>query len=506
MSKLYFQRFASLENAPSKVRITSVLDKKRQLSYERLRDFSRLLRAGKIDEEAIKNQIARLVLDLRNLAGNREYLSEHWKKNSEDFQKISSFVKSYADDDTNKSLQKLIDSLISLADDDDSTYSTGLSEVASLGEVDLIVVPKSWQVFQIEGFLEEIHQGHILVLHESSFFSSTNSKAKRILFLTAPNRMREHHLRNLFFGGAAVAFEFFSPSWQLDKNPNRIISRLFPQNMTFRQITFEILGDTSDSQVDEDEIDLISTAASLENVPQFNASGDVDCRLIELSGSYVYPVELSASRVSVLVENIDGAIQVDYLDPFEELSPGDIVFELKTGADEDFLLESLQSDSGQDYKEFKKIHSRWKNELRAKLHHDSFEEIERNLTYLGVKAASQLRFWIENPDFISPRLNEDWKKLLEFSGFNKEELSRALELTKLIRAKLIHFGLSARKMMAEEISSQELDRVSQGEVLLKSLPDFGDAVFAIATVTNVTSEIFRCQQSDIRTLMRKSND
>lgn len=506
MSKLYFQRFASLENAPSKVRITSVLDKKRQLSHERLRDFSRLLRAGKIDEEAIKNQIARLVLDLRNLAGNREYLSEHWKKNSEDFQKISSFVKSYADDDTNKSLQKLIDSLISLAEDDDSTYSTGLSEVASLGEVDLIVVPKSWQVFQIEGFLEEILQGHILVLHESSFFSSTNSKAKRVLFLTAPNRMREHHLRNLFFGGAAVAYEFFSPSWQLDKNPNRIISRLFPQNMTFRQITFEILGETSDTQVEEDEIDLISTAASLENVPQFNASGDVDCRLIELSGSYVYPVELSASRVSVLVENIEGAIEVDYLDPFEELSPGDIVFELKTGADEDFLLESLQSDSGQDYKEFKKIHSRWKSELRAKLHHDSYEEIERDLTHLGVKAASQLRFWIENPDFISPRLNEDWKKLLEFSGFNKEELARALELTKSIRAKLIHFGLSARKMMSEEISSQELDRVSQGEVLLKSLPDFGDAVFAIATVTNVTSEIFRCHQSQIRTLMRKSND
>lgn len=506
MSKLYFQRFESIENAPSKVRITSVLDKKRQLSYERLRDFSRLLRAGKIDEEAIKNQIARLVLDLRNLAGNREYLSDHWKKSSEDFQKISSFVKSYADDATNKSLQKLIDSLISLAADDDSTYSTGLSEVASLGEVDLIVVPKSWQVFQIEGFLEEINQGHILVLHESSFFSSTNSKAKRVLFLTAPNRMREHHLRNLFFGGAAVASEFFTPSWQLDKNPNRIISRLFPQNMTFRQITFEILGETSDSQVDEDEIDLISTAASLENVPQFNASGDVDCRLIELSGSYVYPVELSASRVSVLVENIEGAIEVDYLDPFEELSPGDIVFELKTGADEDFLLESLQSDSAQDYKEFKKIHSRWKNELRAKLHHNSYEEIERNLTRLGVKAASQLRFWIENPDFISPRLTEDWKMLLEFSGFNKEELARALELTKSIRAKLIHFGLSARKMMSEEISSQELDRVSQGEVLLKSLPDFGDAVFAIATVTNVTGEIFRCQQSQIRTLLSRSND
>lgn len=506
MSDVYLQRFSKLENAKSSVKITSISDKKREVAYRSVRDFSRLLRAGKLEEESVSNKIAMLVLDLRNFAGTQDHLAGHWKQTVEDFKSLFDFTKSYADEETNTSLIKLIDSLRTLSEDGDSAYSTGLREVLKVGTIELLVVPKSWQVFQIEGFLKDFDVNLVRVIHESSFFSTAIRPYDSVLFLTPPNRMRQHHLRNLFFGGAANDFEFLSPSWQLDKNPHRVIDRLFPENMSFRKIVFEIVGGLSESPILDDDIEFISAPSSLENVPLFNASGDVQCRLIELSDNFVYPVELGAFRVSVLAENKEGGIEVQYLDPFAELSPGDIVFELKSGVDEDFLMESVQSDLGFEYMEFSDIHSRWKNQIRTKLQFDTYDAIEADLAQSGIRAAHQLKSWIENPGFISPRLNEDWKKLLEFCGFSNQELTRALELTTSIRASLIHYGLSARKLMSEEISSQELDRVSQGEVILKSLPDFGDAVFAIATVTSVPSEVFSCQQSQIRTLMRKSND
>ena len=300
--------------------------------------------------------------------------------------------------------------------------------------------------------------------------------------------------------------QFLTPGWQLDKNLPRLIGSLFPDNMVIRPIVFDIHGEVSDSPVMEDEIETMQPQEPLSNLAHFKSTGDTECRLIELSENLVYPVELGATRISVLAEDPEGGIEVKSVNPFEQLSPGDIVFELKNGADEDFLLDAVRTDLGLDYFEFKSIHSRWKNVISKKLQYETYESIELQLAHSGVRAPNQIKNWLENPSFISPRSNSDWQKLLEFSGFSKQELARALQLTTKIRSSLISFGQSARKMMSEEISTQEMERVGQGEVLLKSLPDFGDAVFAIATVTNVPNEVFSCQPSQIRTLMRKPND
>lgn len=506
MPESYLSRFANLERDEKVIQVTSVTDPQREGLNLKLRAFSHQFRLGRLENDSVNQAIAKLVLDLRNLVGSPEYLSQHWQSTSEAFQEIVGFVRSYADEETINSLTELLESLESLIDSGDREYPKTLENTVKEHDYSMIVVPKSWQVFQLEVFLADTGLSETPVTYVSPFFSSASGQTGDVLFLTAPNRLRPHHLRNLFFGGSAQNVHFLTPGWQLDKNLTKLVGSLFPENMVVRPIVFDIIGEVSDEPVIDDEIETIKPKESLTSVPYFKSTGNTECRLIELSEELVYPIELSATRVSVLAEDPEGGIDVTSVNPFEELSPGDIVFELKNGVDEDFLLDAVKADLGADYFEFKSIHARWKNVISKKLQVESYESMELQLAQSGVMAANQIKNWLENPSFVSPRSNSDWQKLLEFSGFSKQELARALQLTKKIRSSLISFGQSARKMMSEEISTQEMERVGQGEVLLKSLPDFGDAVFAIATVTNVPIEIFSCQPNQIRTLMRKPND
>jgi hypothetical protein len=109
--------------------------------------------------------------------------------------------------------------------------------------------------------------------------------------------------------------------------------------------------------------------------------------------------------------------------------------------------------------------------------------------------------WLQNEDFTTLRSNDDWHNLLVALDFTAPEVKVFKDLGSELRTSLISIGLNARLQMAESVSSKEWEKVLQGEIVTKTLDDYGDADFILALVVKVDSSISKCEIDDIRKVM-----
>jgi hypothetical protein len=123
------------------------------------------------------------------------------------------------------------------------------------------------------------------------------------------------------------------------------------------------------------------------------------------------------------------------------------------------------------------------------------------LTKARVSTAKYMDDWLQNEDFTTLRSNDDWHNLLVALDFTAPEVKVFKDLGSELRTSLISIGLNARLQMAESVSSKEWEKVLQGEIVTKTLDDYGDADFILALVVKVDSSISKCEIDDIRKVM-----
>lgn len=480
-------------------------DSPRASAFQKLISLQRLLRNETDLFDPFLQWLSHLHWDFRGYVGSAEQAANHWSMRAHE---LSSYfltlrhsidsVRMEAVDDLQASIQSLITQ--------DSAYADFITAVVE-PENSIVIVERQWQRrFVTEFFSNSPNLDKVAVTHIAAFLKSERRSFQNIYVLAPPSRIQDNFMRALVLGGAINAATFLSPNWIAGKEPQKMRHDLVPGIKSVRKPLFSVHGDvflTDVSWPTEEELEVFSFSPNHGDFEQFTNKGPVKCRLIEIANDYVMPIELAASRVSVLCHSSEGALEVQYRTPGETLEVGDILFDLRDGAEEDFLMEAARDEMGDLFDEFAEGRAEWKSRARHLIKRAGLNGAITFLKGSGVGTADYLSLWLENEDFTTLRSKKDWKNLLVALEFESTQVDRLIQLGSELRKNLSEIGRNARLHMSDSVSQEDLERIMAHQVVTKQLDEFGDAVFVIGMVTSLGAEERHCEPHEIRRVLRR---
>lgn len=501
------RRFSNLETlwggAGMQVRIFE--DPSRANAFHKLISLQRLLRNETELFEPFLQWLSHLHWDFRGYLGSSKQATNHWSMRAHELSSHFLSLRHAMDAvrlEAVRELETAIHGLIT----EDSAYADFICAVVE-PENSIVLVERQWQRRFVTEFLSTSpHLSRVAVSHIAAFLKSEKRSFQNIYVLAPPSRIQDNFMRALVLGGAIKAATFLAPNWIAGKEPQKLRHDLVPGLTSVRKPSFAIHGEVFLSDVSwptEEEFEVFSFSPNHGEFEKFTNNGAAKCRLIEIANDYVMPIELAASRVSVLCFSAEGALEVQYRTPEETLEVGDILFDLRDGAEEDFLMEAARDEMGDLFDEFAEGRAEWKSRARNLINRSGLSGAISFLKRSGVGTADHLSLWLDNDDFTTLRSNKDWKNLLVALEFEQAEVDRIIKLGSELRKNLIEIGRKARLHMSDSVSQEDLDRIMAHQVVTKQLDEFGDAVFVIGMVTALGNEQKNCEPHEIRRVLRR---
>ena len=499
-------RFASLTSIwkQSAFEVRLFEDQHRALAFSEL---AKLQSSFKVEEKVFENLelfLRHLHWDLRGYIGDESDSHRYWSDRVSQLNQELASVHGSLDESRKTTASSLLAKLQDLANSDVEYSKMLLQEVELEGTV--VVVEKPRQKIYVENLLsKDPKYSDVTVLSLRALFVADLRDSQKVILLAAPRRISDNFMRALLFGGAISGGNFVCANWLAGPEPQKVKQDLAPGLIGVRKPVLRVFGSVSEATSGYSDSDFNNFAQSPVHgeFSQFTESGPTDCRLIEIAGGYVMPVELEASKVSVLRLNDDGALDVQYREPGKTLEPGDILFELRDGAEEDFLMDTAQVKMGRKFNEFARGRREWKSRIASEILESGYDAVVTRLKASGVSTAENLKHWLDNPDFTTPRATSDWRNLLKAVRFSDAEENAMALLGSELRASLIAIGKEARQQMADSVSDKDLDQINSHNVVTKQLDEYGDAVFVLGMVLSLGSEVKKCEPHEIRRVLRK---
>jgi hypothetical protein len=501
------RRFSNLENLWSGTSIEVALfkDPARASTFQKLVLLQRLLRNETDLFEPLLKWLSHLHWDLRGFVGSPENSSSHWEMRCEELKIHSVALKHSLNESRSIAISALVDALQELQRAD-SEYGDFLKETIDSSD-SVVIVEKQWQRrFVTDFFTQAPDFESLVVTHMAAFLRGTRSVYSNTYVLAPPARIPDNYMRALILGGAIESAKFLTPNWIAGSEPQKLRHDLVPGLTSVRRPAFLVRGDILSEDLNDlsdEELDSFTYSPTQGDFDKFSSKGETKCKLVEIANEYVMPLELDASRVSVLGSSDDRGLQVEFRIPGKTLEIGDILFELRDGAEEDFLMEAAEAQMGSKFNDFARGRAEWKARARLLIKNVGVDAAVTQLRALGVETADNLLLWLDNEDFTTPRATKDWKNLLLALEFSTVEVNAMMVLGSQLRSTLIEIGRTARQYMADAVSREDLERVLSHEVITKQLDEFGDAVFVLGMVTAIGASDKTCEPAEIRRVLRK---
>jgi len=501
------KRFSNLQSlwGGSALQVMVFEDQSRAIAFEKLISLQKQLKNETDLFDPFLQWLSHLHWDLRGYVGSTENAIQHWTTRSSELTSHFLSLRHALSEVRIKAVEELTSSLQSLSLQD-LNYGNFLLEVID-PDNSVVIVERQWQRrFVQEFFSESPGFEDMRVTHIAAFLRGERNNFAKTYLLAPPRRIQENYMRALILGGAINSATFLSSNWIAGKEPQKLRQDLVPGLAAVRKPAFSVLGNVFSTDVygiSDEEIESFSFSPAHGDFQEFSNNGITKCRLIEIANDYVMPIEIGASRVSVLSSSADGGLEVQYRVPGDTLEVGDVLFDLRDGAEEDFLMEAAQSQMGPLFADFAKGRSEWKLRARHLIEEVGLNSAIKRLKSSGVGTAENLMLWLENQDFTTPRATKDWKNLLEALSFSESEVANLIHLGSELRKTLIEVGRNARLHMSDAVSQEEMERILAHQVVTKQLDEFGDAVFVLGMVTAFGSAEKNCEPHEIRRVLRR---
>jgi len=400
---------------------------------------------------------------------------------------------------------KSLISRLNLLTAQDSNYGQEIVEIVKAEPEVAFVVERPWQRSELEALLVGLFpEPEYQIFHLGRFVSFPPANFKKVVILAAPRKLSDNHIRAIVLGGISGNYSFLAPNWLIGNEPTKIGQQLVPTLRTLSLPTVHLIGPKSDDlsiQTEDFFVEDLVVESPL-SIEKLISHGDVYCRHIHLNDGLIIPVESDATRISTLLRDEESLIRVSFKKPFDELTVGEVVFNLRDGAEDTFLMDLAAMSMGTEFRTFTSARLKWKSRAKTLIDEFGFDSTVNSLKSKGVSTAHYLQDWIDDDDFVSPRAKSDWSNFLKALGFSSVEVSNLTSLTTKLRAQLISIGQQARSAMADSINSEEWDRIQAGQVVTKKLAEYGDAEFIISTVTTIGDVILKCHPNDLRKVRR----
>jgi hypothetical protein len=486
------------------IQVVTYEDSVRQEAFMAVGRLQKLLKAQAVQVPNLETLLTYIHWDLRGYLATADASANFWAQRIEDFDYQLASAAHALDNDTKSVAIFLKEKLLLLSHADSKGVAALFSNLSA--ERTLIVTEKDRQRGPLSGLMDQqSSEQSVDIVQLQTFFRLDTENYDQILILAAPRRLSDNYMRALLLGGVTSKAKFLCSSWLAGYEPQKVEQDLVPGLPGVKKPVFQVMGPT----LSENYAELADGVfESLQDDPQsveyetYSGGGSVDCRVIKLAKGHIMPVELQAKKVSILTVDQDGDLVVQYRTPGKNLESGDILFELRDGAEEDFLMDQAQVAMGIAFHEFSKGRAEWKRRVIELIAFEGKPAVIRKLKSAGVKTAQHLDDWLENVDFTTPRAKKDWHNLLLALEFTPSEISRLEVLGSELRATLISVGQKARGYMADVVDSGDLERVRNSEIVTKQLDGFGDAVFILATVQDPDAGVSTCQPHELRKVLR----
>jgi hypothetical protein len=329
-----------------------------------------------------------------------------------------------------------------------------------------------------------------------------------LVFLGSPLEISGAHSRLLFCSGLAPQLNCWIPgktSFSSGKLESHAFGTLRPTVSLpgFKQESFE--NEPTQVKVDLEEISRRISFASPSrdfDLEGLALGGTESCLLLRIDDDSVIPIEEEAAKVSTLVmDEVTGLVKEEKIAwPFS--GPGAIVFALVEQGEQDFLWEAAKVEMGVEFLDFSKIRDEWLGDLNTLVKNIGISQAARELSLAGVSTSSHLGAWIANDKFTRPRADSDFRALLEFLWSDKTKIDQVMRLTSKFRGELNQIAKAARALVCEALGPENWSDLQAGDNLDVLLEEFGDVVYRVGKVVEISKDPVLVSASQVRRVVR----
>ncbi len=316
-------------------------------------------------------------------------------------------------------------------------------------------------------------------------------KQNHVVIVASPDpaRVNLDQIRRLLFGGETVKVTFVIPSWWSPGAAKRLNSELLfgldgPDADYVREKGTHKSSEGMESYEVSTDWDLsIPPRPISKEIEKFTNSGPVPCNLLILEQNLVMPIEVSATRISV-IQKVGEApgFGLETKSPVDATAAGDVVFSFAQVSEREFIREQADILLGDDLEEITKTQLTWKSKLQNLGGEIGWSALESQLIAVEVEKAHRVRWWGMDPFFIRPQADADLQKLLSFLGFDSAFSAKVFEATRRINHARDSSGKSARKSLAGAMTEEIWANIQKGYACEISLVDMGEASFIASKI------------------------
>lgn len=330
------------------------------------------------------------------------------------------------------------------------------------------------------------------------------------VLVSAPDirRVNMDHMRRLLLGGAFVKVTFVIPNWWPTGNLESFLSALWFGLESKTSVKIKLVGADRPSQSSQLEPSRIDWDLSIPAKPiakemeRFSSSGPIECLLIELHEGLVMPVESGATRVSVIRRNTEsGEFVLESETPSALVGKNDVVFSFAQVSERNYIREQARRLLGDSFRDIEATQNEWKTALRERATSSGIVAFERILSEAGVTKAHRLRWWINDPNFIRPMVDQDFLILLAQLGFDDRQIRDMVEAARRVNSAHDTAGRVARTLLVESLTEEIWALIQSDKAAEIVLSDAGEASFIACKVIGMRSYPVNASAAQVRRIL-----
>jgi hypothetical protein len=388
-------------------------------------------------------------------------------------------------------------------------------ELHNFGERLLLVAEESRWSLELDGLIEVANkQDEWRAVPSLGYLAKENPGYDALVLFGDPTRLSPGHARLFFCSGLAPKLICLIPgpigfsSQSLSEKvfgilePTLHFPSFSPDKFPYEPVQVDE-EPHSDNEYREIEVRLLDRSPSGGiDLEELGSSGNQSCKLLRIAEQEVIPIESDAARVSVLILE-DGTGKVSEVQVHgSELKPGMVAFALISQGEQEFLWTAARVEMGARFTEFEGARKLWTMALRGFVSLHGQMEAEKSLRLSGVSTANNLESWLSSDRFLRPRADSDFRALLEALALDSSVIADTMRLTSEFNGNLIKVAKTARKLVCEALSKEHWGYLMDGENLVVSLEELGDATYRVGKILSISEKQYLLPASQVRRVVR----
>ena len=461
----------------------------------------------------------KLLASIYNSARSLFVAEPHWVKTWGDFTESliemrEGLMKGYLSGDAQIELQSLIENIKDLSESRSLLAENLIGLLDIHPQSHIVLDPKLSDFYSIfNAFL--VDQGYKEVrLHAGvkSLFAEVLEPGTNVIVVSPLSGLSEKQLRSLLVGGSTSSIRVLNPSWQSAQTRRLLATPLYPGlgNIEFKYSEVKAADQENEKEIEFDENAFGGSVFDFEDVEVLTVLEDSDdsgvmCRIARLAGGYALPLELSASKLTVLEESEDGTLKVSRRE-VEDLAQGDLVVEMVGSNAAQYLWDASSVKLGPVlWGEFMSSRKLWREILAKKLRVYGQQTIIRDYKKSGISAAEQIPEWLENETFVRPRSNKDFLKLIAMLGLSEQDGLKVINIADKVKGERNAIAKELNSSLPNEIEMDQVDAANKGEPVFIEIEVSGGATYLISRFEMFEDKTIKCLPSQVRRVTRRKN-